>query len=126
MAPGKKLLKNNKMKKKKPNFFTKKFFSRTFNLPENKVGQWGILKNEGKLSPCLMLRKEQNVIDLLAGEFKTCKDLSWTKTFAEPAQISREKNEIIFTAKIKGEEVSVKLNKSYWKKYIPAAHTCRV
>lgn len=101
----------NKTVKKRPNFFSKKFVSKAFNIPACKVGKWGILKTSEGCSPCLMLKNSRNVVDLIKGEFKSCLQMSWTKVYAAPAEISQKNGVITFSAQINGEDASVEFKK---------------
>lgn len=107
----KQLLYMNKTLKKRPTFFSKKFVSKALNIPACKVGQWGIIKSSEGCSPCLLLKNSRNVVDLIKGEFKSCVELSWTKVFAAPAEISQKKGTITFSAQINGEQITVDFKK---------------
>ncbi|GEM_PF-4192101 len=118
-------MKNNE-KKKLPVLFSKKFIAHVFNIPENKISSWGLIKDNGHYSPCLLLKGSRNVVDLIGAEFKSCLKLSWTNVQSFPVKnVSQKKGKIIFTAIDNGEEISVEfshedLKNIYFKRcYIP-------
>lgn len=119
-------MKNKNEEKKMPVLFSKKFIAHAFNVPENKISSWGIMKTNGLYSPCLNLKGSRNVIDLIEAEFKSCLKLSWTNVQSFPVKnVVQKDGKIIFTAVDDGEDVSVEfthedLENIYLKKcYIP-------
>lgn len=119
-------MKNKHEEKKMPVLFSKKFIAHAFNIPENKISSWGLIKANGHYSPCLLLKKSRNVVDLIEAEFKTCLKLSWTNVQAFPVKnVSQKNGKITFTAVDDGEDISVEfshedLKNIYLKRvYIP-------
>ena len=101
-------MKNKHEENKMPVLFSKKFIAHAFNVPENKISSWGLMKTNGLYSPCLLLKGSRNVIDLISAEFKSCLKLSWTNVQSFPVKnVVQKDGKIIFIAENDGEDVSV-------------------